>query len=711
MISLTTPLLLTGLTLLALPVIAHLVNRHSRQTLIFPTIALLAAVTAKHARLSRLRRLILLLLRMLAFTCIVLAFTRPVWFNEGYANQSHANDTAAVVLVLDTSASTNQRIDGVSISERMRGTAKQTLDALRSGTDVANIVLADSAPQAMFPRLTANLPGLQNELSQFQPSEERANFSTALGIAGKLLSEHTGKRDIVVISDMQAANWSDFLGNDALSEMLPKGTRVRFAEIKGAARENIALHNPQHFPSRPLADQTCDVTAQITNYSNQTKQVPVTVVIQQGGNQETTQSQTLSLSAGEQQTVTFGTTVPAAGLLTATFSIPNDDLDVDNRAYLAVETSARLPVLVVSDDDPQQPGTAAYYMMRALMPRDDQTDPYAAEHIRSRELADKPLEQYAAVFVGYLAQLSVEAAGAIVNYVDAGGGVVFFCGDGPVKENLAALQVTAGERGLLPWMPEERVRFSRQPEPLRITSGRWQSRWFREFDEQSQLAVSQIHFNQVWAAGVPDPNAEVLLMFSDGRPALGSRLFGRGQLVLAGFSPDATSSDLGKHGTFVAWMQILAKSLRPEEERFRNSPPGKTYDFPQKFAMETADGQLRIQTEDGIAVPSRTTTLADRISISLLEPQTSGIYRVTDGDRTLAAVGINVDPRESDLEAINIDRLQGFVASQGVETDLQIAGSWESSLEYTGRPLWGNCLTLAMCAIGCEMFLLGLWRR
>ena len=711
MISLTTPALLTGLALLALPVIAHLLNRHSRQTLVVRTIALLVAVTATQARLSRLRRLILLLLRMLAFACIVLAFTRPVWINEGLANQSHSNNAAALVLVLDTSASTNQRIHGVSLSARTRGTTLPALDALRSGTDVANIVLAHAAPQAVFPRLSTNLPALQNELSRCTPCQERADFTAALGIAGKLLSEHSGKRDVVIISDMQATNWSDVAGNDSLSDLLPKGTRVRFAAIEETVGGNLAVHDLRHFPSRPLAGQICDVTAQITNYSDQTKQVPVTATIRYGTDQAATESQTVNLEAGEQQIVTFPTQVPSEGVLTVTFSIPHDDLDVDNRAYLAVESSARLPVLVVSDDDPQLPGTAAYYMMRALMPKGDANDQFVAEHIRSPELAVKPLNRYAAMFVGYLGQLSVEAAEAITEYLDDGGGVVFFCGDGPVQENLAALQVTAGDQGLLPWMPEERVWFSREKEPLRITSGRWQSRWFREFDEQSQLAVAQIHFEQVWAAGVPDPNAELLLMFSDGTPALGGRLSGRGQFVLAGFSPDATSSDLGKHGAFVAMMQILAKSLRPDEARSRNAPPGTTYDFPQRFSLESPHAQLQIQTNDGMAVPSRTTIHADGVSISLLDPKSSGIYRVTDGDRTLAAVGINVDPRESDLEVINVVRLQESLKSMGVETDLHVADAWDVSLEYSGHPLWGNCFALAMCAIGCEMFLLGLWRR
>ena len=65
-ISLTTPVMLGGLTLLALPVLAHLLNRKARRRLIFPTIVYLEASAASQSQLFKLRRWLLLLLRALA---------------------------------------------------------------------------------------------------------------------------------------------------------------------------------------------------------------------------------------------------------------------------------------------------------------------------------------------------------------------------------------------------------------------------------------------------------------------------------------------------------------------------------------------------------------------------------------------------------------------------------------------------------------------
>ena len=51
------------------------------------------------------------------------------------------------------------------------------------------------------------------------------------------------------------------------------------------------------------------------------------------------------------------------------------------------------------------------------------------------------------------------------------------------------------------------------------------------------------------------PDAQVLLTFSDGSPALGLRNTGLGQCLLANFSPALETSDLAKYGAFVALAQ------------------------------------------------------------------------------------------------------------------------------------------------------------
>ena len=51
------PALFGGLALLALPLIAHLLHRRTRQRIVFPTVMFLQQSTASQSRLFKLRRL------------------------------------------------------------------------------------------------------------------------------------------------------------------------------------------------------------------------------------------------------------------------------------------------------------------------------------------------------------------------------------------------------------------------------------------------------------------------------------------------------------------------------------------------------------------------------------------------------------------------------------------------------------------------------
>ena len=108
LISLTTPLMIGGAALVMLPIIAHLLNRHSRRIIVFPTIALLQASAANQSKLFKLRRWMLLALRCLLVLLLVLAFSRPVYF-QSETSAAAVGETHAVVLLIDTSLSTRQQ--------------------------------------------------------------------------------------------------------------------------------------------------------------------------------------------------------------------------------------------------------------------------------------------------------------------------------------------------------------------------------------------------------------------------------------------------------------------------------------------------------------------------------------------------------------------------------------------------------------------------
>lgn len=708
LIELTTPALLGGLALLSLPITAHLLNRGTRQPIVFPSIQLLRASVATQSWLYRLRRWILLCLRCLALAMIVLAFCRPVWL-DARTKSAAAGNGAAVVLLIDTSASTAQRADEVSLIGELRAAGMRALDSLRVGTDVANVVLAAGRPHAVFPNLSSNVPGLKEELGRLEATFERADLLQGLAMAGQLLAGHEGERRLVILSDLQRTNWQEIALGRQAAALLPSDTQVTVIDVRTPAPDNMALSAPRHLPAQPLVGQAVRLVVEVANFSQAAKEVRLSVRL----DGQPLQSQTVNLAAGERRDVVAEAALNGSGEHRATFEIPSDSLAADNRAYMVIHAQRRLPVVVVSDDDPNESGTASYFLMRALAPRDDaRLDRFDVHHVTSSQLTDAGLADAAAVFVGYLAELSPHAAGSLVRCARGGGGVMFFCGEGAVPQNLTRLEQAAGKNGVLPWEPIPTRTQAAPDRALAISDGKWRSPSLREFDEQSQLAISQIRFARVWTAGPLSPEATILLTFSDGTPALGLRPVGKGQFLLANFSPALEASDLGKYGSFVALVQTLAQQLSPGAAAAEaRAIVGEPFRFPKTFHVGPTNGRLRVLGPKNEPVAFATSGDADHVAVEVPEPELPGFYRLRLDDRDMATAALNLDPRESNLERIDREPLLHCFDRKGAKLSLQDADGWEPLANMRGRPLWGWCLASTMVAFGIEMFLLGYWRR
>lgn len=711
-LTLTTPLLLAGLSLLALPLIAHWLQRRSRRTLVFPSIALLVQTAAQQSHFQRLKRRLLLALRLLAVACIVLAFTRPVWQSTAAGSATDSEAAAAVVIVLDASASTGQTERGVAEWESLLAAAGEALDGLDPGVDLAGVVVADHAPHSVFPRLSANLDGLRGELARIAPTFSRADFPAAFSAAVQLLQSHDGPRRLEIVTDLQRSNWADLVSRESADGLVPPGTRVRIVGRGEPSASNIAVSRLRQFPPLPLAGEPCDVTAQLANHSGRSATVRVTCERTSGDGNETLfgrDEQTVTLAANERRDVTFR--IPAAESerqLVRIEAAIDDALRADNVAWRVLEPSARTPVVVLTDDDVQAPGTAGYYLLRALAPTTDIPTRFAPQPVRPAELTDASISGAAAVVVGELPGLSGEQAQRLVEYVRQGGGLVLFCGDGPVDRNLQALETAAGSGEFLPWSLGVR-RSSAAGSGRRLGSARWQSRWLRAFDEQSQLALQEIHFARSWSAGTLAPTAEILLTFDDGTPAVGTRALGRGIVVVCGFSPDATTGDLARHGAFVALTQLLTQGVIPADGAEAQPLVGAAWAWNSRVA---AGEEARWTAQDPIGQPVLLTwrTAVDGSAPSLARTLRPGVYQLFRDDRVVEAVAIGLDEREADLDRIPAAELKLCFTAAGADVQATMTGAGLLP-PLRGRPLWGELLLLALLLFAIELGLLGWWRR
>jgi hypothetical protein len=709
-LSLTTPLMLWGVALVALPLIAHLFHRRARRRVIFPTIQLLQKSAAAQSKMFKLRRWLMLALRCLLVALIAAAFARPLWFTNRQA-EANATRGSAVVIVLDASASTSQEIAGGTQFESLRASASRLLEGLRSGSDVADVVVAGDRPTALFPRLTPNVSALQQQLRTLKPGFARADLPKALAVAGELLATHSGTQRILILSDLQQTNWQDS-ERQRLSDLFPPGAEISVVEPASPPPGNIALSNPRTAPPRPLVGQPAQCIVRVSNFSATTQEVPLSL---RRGTDEPL-SQTVQLAAGEEREVGFSMQWSDASEQTLTFSIAPDALAADNTAALVTRPVQRLPVLVVGDEDPQEPGSGAYFLLRSLAPLGSAEDRFDVRVVRSSELTPKDLEAAGVVFVEAIAPNPARTS-LLATHLKTGGGLVVFGGDPSMLRTLQSLNSSMGSGGALPWTPGPTRELTSTNDLLTISGGQWRSRLLRDFDEQSQLALSQIHFRRILTSTAVNPEANVLLTFSDGSPALASRQVGSGQLLVAAFSADAASSDFAKFGSFVALMQLLARELRPAVDQQVTGIVGQLWRHNEPVAPSSDPIQL-VDPVGGVtpfaaAAPSdgsgtNTTTPS---TLLLESPDRPGVYRFERGGKTLATATVQIDPRESRLDRIDKSALERLLQSSGQTHKVLQLDSASATLSSLGKPLWHWVLVAALVAIAVELACLARWPR
>lgn len=254
MLQWTIPMMLAGLGLLVLPIVAHLLNRKTRETWFVPTIRFLKASTAQQNRFLRLRKWLLLMLRCLAVAAIVCMFARPVWW-QGVSPLGN-EDATGMAIVVDRSLSTSQKTGNSTVFQSIRGAAIRSLDELQAGRDFASVILAANDPEPLQRKLVPNLPGLKSQLKEVAPTFERADMQAAVAEASRQLNRFEGRRVLVVVSDMQRSNWDGFL-NESVNLDLPADTEIRFVQLEERDRENVALSDASCDPPDPTVGQLC----------------------------------------------------------------------------------------------------------------------------------------------------------------------------------------------------------------------------------------------------------------------------------------------------------------------------------------------------------------------------------------------------------------------------------------------------------------------
>ncbi|MEO8212613.1 MAG: BatA domain-containing protein, partial [Myxococcales bacterium] len=436
------PSLLLGLLAAALPYFVHRIGRRRANPLRFAAMELLARAERQVAARRRLRDAVLLVVRTAAAAALPLLFARP--YTQVRSDLPAMTDRPqSAAIVLDDSASLQRRrgaIGSGTLFDSARARARSLLENMAPQSDVA-LVLGSEGARAPIAEPSTDRPRLLAAVDGLTCSAARGDLSAAVARAGQILQTGAHReRRIYLITDLQATGFAadgPAVPASALSTptgpigitVLPVGVQAH-GQGQGQVKQddgwdNRAVVEVGAEPAPEAGVQGVAVMAEIANFSAR----PATHL-----------GVTLRLD-GEEVARGF-IDVPPHGRVRKKFlhafagggaahqaevEIDADRFTLDDRRLARVEVSRGLRVLVV-DGDPRtvRNEDEVFFLEAALRAGGGR---FQVQVAMPDELAARKLDGYAAIFLANVARPSVEAAAALVRYVEAGGGLFIAVGD------------------------------------------------------------------------------------------------------------------------------------------------------------------------------------------------------------------------------------------------------------------------------------------
>jgi hypothetical protein len=529
-VSFLSPLFLAGALAAAVPLVLHLLKRHTEQRVRFAAVSLLKGAAVEHTSTRRLRELMLLALRVAALVMLALAFARP-FFRAGSAMSG-----GLTVVAVDTSLS-------MSAPASVARARQLFIDAVRqapSADDVAVVTFADRADVVVRP--TANRNEALAGIASVAPGSGSTNFSAALAASAGLFRGRKGT--IAVVTDLQASGWD----TDRRAS-IPEGVRVDVKDV-GRAPDNLAVDAVRADGGR--------VIATIRNTAARPRDVRARLTIDGRAAAEST----VNVGARGTSEIVFSNAREREAFRRAVAAVVVDDpggIPGDNARYTILGADAPASVLAVTTSGDLD--RDAWYVRHALAGvRGTSTTDLAT-------LNDEALRRYGAVVLLSTHGLERRARERLAAYVTGGGGLLVAAGpdvDGEVVSDVlgAADRVEIGAR-------DQRGALQLSPADVRHPI-------FRAFGAEA-ASLGLVQFRTV--ARVAGRTCQPIARFTSGEPAVLDCVAGNGRAIVVASDLNNRWNDFPVRASFVPFLDQAARYLsghlqRGSEFLVGDVPPG-----------------------------------------------------------------------------------------------------------------------------------------
>jgi hypothetical protein len=664
------PWFLAALAGLALPLYLHLLKRQTTKPKQVSSLMFFESRTQASTRHRRLRYYLLLSLRLLLLLLLILAFANP-FINRDTATL--ASDRL-VLLVVDSSFSMRA---GTRLAE-----AKDGAIGVLAGKGAARAQVAAFGSQLrLMTQPVQDQAALRAAVQSIEAGDGHGNFGElARAVRAMAESVHT-PIELHLFSDMQRGDLASPFSDMAL----PANVTLLTHAVITKAQPNWTVESVDA-PGQVWGKDAkpIHVQAVIAGYGTPAAKRIVSLIV----NGKTTASKTVTVPANGRATVDFPALEVPYGFSRCEVKIDAaDGFPADDLRRFAVERSDPQKVLLIHNyGDNRSP----LYVGAALSAAAQSA--FILESISVNEAADRQPSNYAFIVLSDVNNLPSLLENSLTGYVRSGGSLFIAAG------------TSAGGRSQIPIFGAHIIEtrdYSRVPDRY-MAVGSSDSSYPAVAKANGWPGVKFFYALEVDPGVGPDA-ARVIVRLGDQTPLLMEKRIGEGRVVLLTSGLDNLTNDFPLHPAFVPFIEQTARYLAGSERQGGARPVDAYLELrnAREQAKEKAQG-VEVTDPEG----KRPLTLGEAASAQSFQLTEAGYYQLRLANGRQDLVGVNPDPRESNLDVIPDDVLalwQGKGSQSSPEASMPAPGP--ATPHKTPQTLWWYVMLLVLASAVAESVL------
>jgi hypothetical protein len=607
------PEILYALLLLSIPIIVHLFQLQRFIKVPFTNVAFLKNIERQTRKSAKLKKWLVLISRLLALSCIILAFSQP------YFSKLSTKEQVNVTIYLDNSNSMQAKGEK---GELLKNAAQKIIE----NNNLQNSTFTLITNEENLKDLDAN--GLKNELIDLQYSPNKLDLNTVLlKVKSNDIDKTNTLNNTILISDFQNINVENKIDFTIVN------SPVSLFQLSPKEVPNIFLDSVSVEQKSPT-----EITLNVLVKSSQiiTETIPVSLF-----QDETLMGKTTAkFTNSNRQTVEFALTNTAN--FNGKISLVDDGMEFDNDFYFSISAPEKINVLSI--------GNPAEFLSKIYTEKEFNFTASALQQLNYNTIQTQHL-----IILNELVDIPAELQRSLREFVENGGNLVLI-----PSQNTSI----ASYNRLLNTFQAGKISAKNEKEHL-ITAINYGHPLIDDVFEKKvtnfQYPKTALHYQN------NSKNNSAILKFDNNSPFISSTKISNGTFYWVASPLNKSISDFTQSPLVVPIFYNFSKTSLKTSQLYYTIAPENNIEIKASIGK---DDVLNISNETSSFIPLQKVSQnkVDLILSDILFQ--SGFYKVSIGNNVLKTIALNYNREESDANYADLNSLVNDAENVTISTSI-----------------------------------------